>query len=84
MTQPRRLKRKSSISRLRTLRQQSQRGEVGETRNGVPVLTVGVLQICYFGRTDKFRMFGTFDHKKRADFADDETGRAALVAWMAL
>ena len=59
----------------------SDSGEMTETNHGVPILRVGKLVACFFGQSDKFRLF-TANYERFADFPDTEDGRAELAAFL--
>jgi hypothetical protein len=56
---------KRPLSRLRALNQEmGHAGEMTETNHGVPILRVGKLVACFFGQSDKFRLF-TANYERR-------------------
>lgn len=71
---------KRPARRLKALNQLlSDSGEMTKTSHGVPILRVGQLVACFFGESDKFRLFAA-NYEKVADFPDTEDGRDELAA----
>lgn len=64
--------------RISALRDFLNTGTPDKTKQGVPVLRLAGMTACYFGRSEKFRLFDD-NYIKLADFDDTEEGRQALA-----